>query len=265
MATTSLKSNAPNFRNAVFEVLGIDVRATNEHDLCVQVVNWITDRKSAYICFADVHSIMVAQNNRDAFDALSSADVVSPDGTPLVWIGKWLNKLPATRVCGPDFMPALIEYTANADIRHYFYGGQPGVAETLAQRFQARFPNLQIAGWDCPPFRKLTSEEEKAAIERINQSKANIVWVGLGAPKQEIWMRDHREQLPGMILLGVGAAFDFHAGLIARAPKWMRAVGLEWLHRLASEPRRLWRRYMVLAPAFIWKVAYRRYFEKIKA
>ncbi len=147
-------------------------------------------------------------------------------------------------------MPALCERSSARGTRHFFYGGGPGVAESLAERLQARFPGLEVAGTHTPPFRPLSEAEDASVVRLINESRADIVWVGLSTPKQERWMAAHLGRLEAPVMLGVGAAFDFHAGVIARAPAWMQKSGLEWCYRLASEPRRLWRRYLVMAPRF---------------
>ena len=256
MAITSVRSRTKAFGMRTFDVLGVNVAEITSQRLCALIEKWVCEKTSAYVCFADVHSVMIAQNNRTALNALNSADVVSPDGTPLVWIGRTLRKFSVERVSGPDFMLHFIDSSTKMGIRHYFYGGGPGVAELLASRFQELYPDFQVAGWDTPPFRPLTLAEDRDAMRKIYEARADVVWVGLGAPKQEIWMEQHKGQLSGMTLLGVGAAFDMHAGIVSRAPVWMRQSGLEWLHRLLSEPRRLWKRYVVLAPIFICKVVF---------
>ncbi|MGI9405208.1 MAG: WecB/TagA/CpsF family glycosyltransferase [Hyphomicrobiaceae bacterium] len=185
-------------------------------------------------------------------NALSNADMVTPDGTPLVWVARMRGCGDMSRVCGPDLLPAVCAHSETMGWRHYFYGGAAGVAEDLAERLRAQFPRLQIAGTECPPFRPLRAEEETALLKRLADARADIIWVGLGCPKQERWMREHVRQIQGTVLIGIGAAFDYHTGRINRAPKWMRNTGLEWLHRLGSEPRRLWRRYVLMAPRFVW-------------
>ena len=160
-----------------------------------------------------------------------------------------------SRVCGPELMTAFCEETASKGYRHFFYGGAPEVAKDLAAHFAARFPGLIVAGTYCPPFRPLTLEEDREVVEAIEHSRADVVWVGLGAPKQERWMFEHRWRLSVPVLIGVGAAFDFHTGRVPRAPMWMRENGFEWLFRLAIEPRRLWKRYLVYGSQFVMLVA----------
>ncbi len=194
---------------------------------------------------------MRAQDDAKHMSALKGADMVTADGTPLVWVARLRGEKRLSRVPGPDLLSAVCERSEREGWSHYFYGGAEGVAGRLAERLQRDYPDINIAGTHCPPFRALSAEEKKTDIARINASGADIVWVGLGCPKQEIWMLENQAGLKGQVVIGVGAAFDFHTGRIERAPRWMRENGLEWLHRLASEPRRLWRRYLVLAPRFV--------------
>jgi N-acetylglucosaminyldiphosphoundecaprenol N-acetyl-beta-D-mannosaminyltransferase len=212
---------------------------------------WVTARENRYVCAADVHSVMRAQDDPSHMEALRRADMILPDGMPLVLVSRALGEKSIERVCGPDLMLRILESSVTEGWRHYFYGGAEGVADTLARKAAARCPGLLVAGMDCPPFRPLSVEENVAAIARINDAAPDIVWVGLGCPKQENWMLGNIDKLNGVVAIGVGAAFDFHSGRIARAPPWMRSKGLEWLHRLVSEPRRLWRRYLSLAPRFV--------------
>jgi N-acetylglucosaminyldiphosphoundecaprenol N-acetyl-beta-D-mannosaminyltransferase len=184
----------------------------------------------------------------------AEAAMVTPDGMPLVWLARRAGYR-ADRVYGPDLMLAVCEASQHTGWRHFFYGGNEGVADLLVARLQARFPGLQVAGTYCPPFRPLSDDESDAVVEQISAASADIVWVGLSTPKQERWMAQHVSRLHGCVLIGVGAAFDFHAGLKKQAPRWIQRSGLEWLFRLATEPRRLWRRYLRNNPEFIWRVA----------
>jgi N-acetylglucosaminyldiphosphoundecaprenol N-acetyl-beta-D-mannosaminyltransferase len=179
---------------------------------------------------------------------------VVPDGYPLVVLGRRKGYSLERRVYGPELMERFCEETAGRGYRHYFYGGAEGVAEELARRFAGRFTGMEIAGTYCPPFRALTPEEEREVCEKIRATRADVVWVGLSTPKQERWMARHREALNVPVMVGVGAAFDFHTGRVAQAPRWMRENGLEWFFRLMSEPRRLWRRYLVNGSEFAWLV-----------
>lgn len=155
------------------------------------------------------------------------------------------------RVCGPDLLVEVCTASVDIGLRHYFYGGAKGVAEDVARELRAVLPELHVAGVESPPFRPLTAAEESELLERVKTSHADIMWIGLGCPKQEQWMSDHVKKFPGVVLIGVGAAFDFQSKRIQRAPHWMQMWGLEWMHRLYSEPQRLWRRYLTLAPQYI--------------
>ncbi len=234
-------------------ILNIPVLNKNMVDAVSILSRWIKDKEGRYVCAADVHSIMRAQNDTAHLDALQQADMVTPDGRPLVWVGKLRGEKEMGRVCGPDLLPELCKKSVKQGWKHYFYGGADGVAESLGHKLQETYPDIEIVGWDCPPFRELTKVEQQDALKKIRNSRADIVWVGLGCPKQEIWMHDNIKQLDNQLLIGIGAAFDFHTGRIKRAPKWMQNYGLEWAHRLGSEPKRLWKRYMILAPQFIYK------------
>jgi N-acetylglucosaminyldiphosphoundecaprenol N-acetyl-beta-D-mannosaminyltransferase len=204
------------------------------------------------VCVTGVHGVMESQRDESLRRIHNAAGLVTPDGMPLVWISRWRGFRNTTRVYGPDLMLAVCERSMATGYRHFFYGGHDGVPEKLARRLERRFPGLTVAGTYSPPFRKLTPDERKAVVQRINDTKPDIVWVGLSTPTQERWMAEHVNELTASVLLGVGAAFDFHAGLKRQAPQWMRQNGLEWLFRLLNEPRRLGRRYLVNNPQFIW-------------
>jgi N-acetylglucosaminyldiphosphoundecaprenol N-acetyl-beta-D-mannosaminyltransferase len=180
--------------------------------------------------------------------------MVTADGMPIVWVQRQRGFPQAERVYGPDVMLALCEKTAGTGIRHFFWGGQPGVADQLVGRLKAQFPKLAVAGTYSPPIAELESQPDPAVIERLNASQADIIWIGLGSPKQDLWMSLYRPTLSAPLLIGVGAAFDMLAGVRSQAPRWMQRSGLEWLFRLAQEPRRLARRYLVYNPLFVWHV-----------
>ncbi|MET3473685.1 N-acetylglucosaminyldiphosphoundecaprenol N-acetyl-beta-D-mannosaminyltransferase [Novosphingobium sp. 1529] len=221
------------------------------------ILNWNCQRSAQYICVRDVHGIMRAQDDPDLLKIHDNAGLITPDGMPLVWLSRARGHKGVDRVCGADLVAALCDASQKTGARHYFYGGKPGVAERMAAELQSRYPEMQIVGMSTPPFGAMTQEEDRAATEEISVTRPDIVWVGLSTPKQEYWMRDHVGRIPGATLIGIGAAFDFYAGDVKRAPNWMHRSGLEWLHRLLSEPRRLWRRYLILAPKFVLLLLHR--------
>ncbi len=236
------------------DIVGVPISAIDMTQAIDRLAGWIGKPQSQYVCVADVHSVMVARANPSHMASMRGAAMVTPDGTPLVWVGRLLGRQ-ISRVCGPDLLPAVCAASEARGWRHYFYGGAPGVVDQLSAALAAKYPKLQIAGIHTPPFRSLSAEEDAAIMHEIAAAKPDILWIGLGCPKQERWMADHVERLPGVTLIGIGAAFDFHTNRVERAPTWMQRNGLEWLFRLLSEPRRLWRRYLVLAPQFIWHAA----------
>ncbi len=235
-----------------FDVLGLDVAITNLERAAHTILGWANDNTGRFVCVRDVHGVMLSVKSPRLRQLHKSAAMITPDGMPLVFLGR-LAGHDIGRACGADLMEKLIEIGQNPGIKHYFFGGKPGVAELLVEKFEKTCPKAKIVGIECPPFREFTPAESVAIIDRITKSKADILWVGMSTPKQEYWMESVFKKLPAT-LIGVGAAFDFHAGQVRRAPKWMQKSGLEWLHRLASEPRRLWRRYLILAPKFVWLV-----------
>ena len=204
-----------------------------------------------YAVVLTVHSVMTARFDRGLATVLNSADMGAPDGMPLVWALRSLGVSGQTRVYGPNLMLALCEQAARLGHRVFLYGGREEMLPLLSEKLLGRFPTLPIAGVYAPPFRPLTAEEDAECVRRIRASDADMVFVGIGAPKQEQWMYAHRHLLPGMVMLGVGAAFDFHAGRVRQAPPWMQAAGLEWLFRLSMEPARLWKRYVLFNPLFV--------------
>ena len=233
-------------------ILGIPIGAVDMPLTLATLDAWIKERKSRYVCATDVYNVTSARTNARHKAALLGADLIVPDGTPLTWIGRLRGNRQIKRVCGPDLLFAACEHPQAKGWRHYFYGGAEGVADQLAEKLKKRYPGLKVAGTECPPFRPLTDEETDRMVDRVERAGTDIMWIGLGCPKQELWMHDHVHRFKGVVLIGVGAAFDFHTGRVARAPLWMQKFGLEWLHRLVSEPKRLWKRYLVYAPRFIF-------------
>jgi N-acetylglucosaminyldiphosphoundecaprenol N-acetyl-beta-D-mannosaminyltransferase len=242
----------PTATPATAEILGIPL-AVSDYE---QVMDWmdamIAAGRRGYLTAAAVNLIMAAQEDPDTRAAVLGATLAVPDGQPLVWALHALGHARATRVYGPDLMAVFCARCARAGTPIYLYGGRsPEALAELEQRLRERFVGLHIAGGFSPPFRALTAEEESLAIEQINGSGAAVVWVGTGQPKQEKWMAHMRPRLTAPLLVGVGAAFDFHAGLVSQAPSWMQRNGLEWAYRLSREPRRLWRRYARYNPLFV--------------
>ena len=219
----------------------------------MQMQDWIARRGACqYVAVTGMHGVTEAQHDPQFKEILNSAGLVVPDGYPLVWLGRRTGLAHLhRRVYGPELMEEFLRTTAAKGYRHFFYGGAPGIAEELAARMSARFEGLAVVGTYCPPFRELIPQEDEGVRQAINLAKPDVVWVGLSTPKQERWMYLHRTLLNAPVLVGVGAAFDFHTGRVPQAPGWMREHGFEWLYRLCREPRRLWRRYLVYGSQFV--------------
>jgi N-acetylglucosaminyldiphosphoundecaprenol N-acetyl-beta-D-mannosaminyltransferase len=232
-------------------ILGVGVSALNMAMALEIIEGWIERREPHYVCVTGVHGVMESQRDGELRRIHNRAGLVTPDGMPLVWLSRLQGFHHVERVYGPDLMLALCERSAAKGYRHFFYGGAEGVPEQLASVLQKRFPGLQVAGTFSPPFRSLTADEDDRIVQMINAAAPDIVWVGLSTPKQERWMAGHRERLTAPVLIGVGAAFDFLTGRKPQAPHWMQRAGLEWLFRLLTEPRRLWRRYLYHNPRFV--------------
>lgn len=233
------------------EILGVAVSATDPTAVLERIAGWLDRREANYVCVNTVHSLLCAREDPRLREIYRRAGIVTPDGMPLVWISRWRGESAVRRVYGPDLLLACCETFRSRGIRHYFYGGAEGVAERLADRLQARFPGLKVAGTMSPPFRRLDADEREDIARRVEATKPDIIWVGLGCPKQDYWMADHVQRLAPAVQIGVGAAFDFHSGRKRQAPIWMRRSGLEWLFRLLSEPRRLAGRYLVGNTRFV--------------
>jgi len=236
------------------DVLGVPVSAITMAQAVQIIGEWVATRTPNYVCVTGVHGVMESDRDEALRQIYASAGLVTPDGMPLVWLAHRAGYRHVERVYGPDLMLAVCAAFGLHKWRHFFYGGASGVPSLLVQRLRARFPDLQVGGMWSPPFRPLAPAEDDALVSRINASQSDIVWVGLSTPKQERWMAAHVGRLNAPVLIGVGAAFDFHAGLKRQAPRWMQRNGLEWSFRLMSEPRRLWKRYLTNNPKFVWKV-----------
>jgi len=238
-----------------FNVLGVGVCAINMNMALDIIHQWISEKKPNYVTITGVHGVIECQFDDDLRRIHNDAGMVTPDGMPMVWLGRKKGFEFMDRVYGPDLMLAVCETSQTTGYRHFFYGGNDGVPELLRDKLVERYPGLQVVGTYSPPFRPLIDEEQAAAIDMINDADPDIVWVGLSTPKQERWMAAHVGRLRASALIGVGAAFDFHAGLKMQAPRWVQRSGLEWLFRLISEPRRLWRRYLKNNSLFLVLIA----------
>lgn len=234
-------------------VLGVGVSSVNMTLALDTIDDWIERRDQHYVCVTGVHGVMESQRDPDLRRIHNRAGLVTPDGMPMVWLSWLHHQRQVDRVYGPDLMLACCARSVRRGYRHFFYGGADGVADRLAARLRARFPGLQTVGTYTPPFRRLTEVEDEQLVRLIDEAEPDIVWVGLSTPKQERWMAEHVERLSAPVLIGVGAAFDFNAGLKRQAPRLIQRAGLEWLFRLTTEPRRLWKRYLTNNPAFVWK------------
>lgn len=242
-------------------ILGVNIAVTNMQDTVELILSQINELKGKFICLSNVHTTVMSDQDEEYRKIQNAAFLALPDGSPLALLQRLRGYKGAEQVAGPDLMPALWKATENTGISHYFYGSSQETIDALRVRLQRKYPGLAIAGMEAPPFRPLTEEEDENAVRKINESGAQIVWVGLGAPKQERWMYEHQVSV-NALMLGVGAGFDFHAGTVRRAPAWMRNHYLEWLYRLIQDPKRLWKRYvetngkfilLSVKDAFCWK------------
>ena len=237
-------------------VLGVGVSPVTPARAVSTIDEWIRSGRREYVCVSGVHGVMECQRDGDLKRIHNDAGLVVPDGMPLVWVSKARGHHDVSRVYGPDLMLKVCEEGLARGWRHYLYGGAEGVPQLLQESLSGRYPGIRFVGAWSPPFRPLSDEEADGVADDINRSGADIVWVGLSTPKQERWMDRFRARLDAPALIGVGAAFDFHAGLKPQAPGWMQRSGLEWLFRLLSEPRRLGPRYLRNNPAFVSRIAW---------
>lgn len=221
-------------------ILGVNIAVTNMAQTVQYIENNLEKLRGKYICVSNVHTTVMAHDNPAYRNVQNSAAIALPDGKPLSVVSRKRGYTEAERVTGPDLMEEL--FTRENGLKHFFYGDKEETLQILQQKLKEKYPDIQIAGMISPPFRSLSQAEEKAYIQQINDSGADIVWIGLGAPKQENWMYEHQGMLHG-VMIGVGAGFSYHAGLIKRAPKWMQRMSLEWFYRLMQDPVRLFKRY----------------------
>ena len=244
-AHPAMASTAP-----TFDVIGQPVHGVTPSTALTVMEQAVAAGRSAFVCFANVHGLVLARQDAELRRAYAEALLVAPDGMPLVWVGRRAG-VAVERVYGPDMALEACGLAARRGWPVYFFGGGNGVARSFAETARALYPALTIAGVETPPFAPLDAERVAREAAAIARSGARVVLVGLGCPKQEIWMRLAAPHAPGVLMLGVGAAFDFHTGRVRQAPEWMMRSGLEWLYRFVQEPRRLWRRYLVNNPVFV--------------
>lgn len=238
-------------RPARVRIMGVNVSAITMADALATVEGWIERKSRNYVCITGVHGVIESQSDPRLLAIHDQAGMVTPDGMPLVWMARRLGYRHTQRVYGPDLMLKLTQLSAERGYRQFYFGGAPGLADQLRSRLEERFPGLQVAGTYSPPFRPASAEEDEAIVAQINTARPDIVWVGLSTPKQEFWMDAHLGAIEAPVMIGVGAAFDFLAGTKRQAPAWMQRNALEWLFRLVTEPRRLWRRYFSIVPRFL--------------
>lgn len=231
-------------------VLGMRVDATSYEETSERVARWAMEGRSAYVCVANVHMAMETRDSEEFRGVVNGADLVVPDGKPLVWALRGLGMSGASQVRGADLVTHVIERASQEEVPIGLYGGTPESLQAFTRFIDQRFPQAQVACQIAPPFRPLTREEDLAVTRQIEDSGARVLFVGIGCPKQEKWMAEHRGRF-GAVMLGVGAAFDFHTGQIRQAPRWMQRAGLEWVFRLMMDPRRLWKRYAKHNPRFL--------------
>jgi N-acetylglucosaminyldiphosphoundecaprenol N-acetyl-beta-D-mannosaminyltransferase len=236
-------------------VLGTKIAALNLAAAVDRIDGWLAGEETGrYICVTGVHGVIEGLRDPEIRRVHNAAAACVPDGMPMTWVGRLRGHRDMDRVYGPDLMLALLGLSARKGYTSFFFGGAEGVAEELRARMEERFPGLVVVGTYCPPFRPLTDEEGAEIIADINQRTPDLVWVGLSTPKQEIFMERFHRDLKAKVMIGVGAAFDFHTGRVSQAPRWMMRSGLEWFYRLCTEPRRLGPRYLRNNPTFIWHI-----------
>ncbi|MBR2122554.1 MAG: WecB/TagA/CpsF family glycosyltransferase [Lachnospiraceae bacterium] len=234
-------------------ILGVDFRVSDIDEAVMYVTSHIDRLRGKYICFSNSHTAVMSRENKEYRDVQNGAALVFADGMPVVRQQHRKGYPSAERVAGPDFMETMFRATMNGSVSHYFYGSTPENIRLLSEKLPESYPGMVIKGMYSPPFRAISEEEDEEDIRRINESGADIVWVGLGAPKQEKWMAAHEDRI-NAVMIGVGAGFDFYAGTVHRAPKWIQQIGFEWLYRLFQDPKRLIRRYVVNNAKYIWYV-----------
>ena len=239
-------------KNNRFYILNVGISAIDMDDACLFIEDAVSKKERKYICVCPVSTIIGCNRNEKVLKSVNSADLATPDGMAVAWIGRMLGHKNIRRVYGPDLMQNICDISVKKGYRNYFYGAIQDTLNKLQEKLSNKYPELIISGSFSPPFRQLTKEEDNKIVEEINRSDSDIVWVGLGSPKQDVWMYEHRGRINAPVMIGVGAAFDFLAGTKTQAPRWLRENGFEWLFRLITEPKRLWRRYLIDCPLFVY-------------
>jgi N-acetylglucosaminyldiphosphoundecaprenol N-acetyl-beta-D-mannosaminyltransferase len=239
------------------KILGIGFDLVDYRSAFEQIANGKESGKCKLVIMMNPHSVSLCRRDAEVHDVITRADLVLPDGTGIIWASRILGFENRGRVTGPKLMLKICNWGREKKLRHFFYGGAEGVADKLAANLSSKYIGLQVAGTYSPPFRQLSKEEYRIIIDKINSTKPDILWVGLGAPKQEKWMDEHRSKINAAAMIGVGAAFDFHSGNVKWAPEWIRKLGLEWAYRFAQNPKRMWRRNLD-SPRFLLNVIIQR-------
>lgn len=237
-------------------VLGVGVSAINMDEAVDLISAALVAGRKGYVCVTGVHGVMEAQKDAGFRRILNNSFLTTPDGMPTVWVGRWYGKSQMARVYGPDLMLEVCAASVSRRYKHFLYGGGPGTAESLKASLEAKVPGVNVVGTYTPPFRPLDREEQQKVVQTIAKLKPDIIWVGLSTPKQERFMADFLPRLDTTLMIGVGAAFDIHTGNLQDAPQWVKSLGLQWMHRLIQEPRRLWKRYLINNPLFLYKIAF---------
>jgi N-acetylglucosaminyldiphosphoundecaprenol N-acetyl-beta-D-mannosaminyltransferase len=253
-AVVPYSSSDSTFKTDRVNVLGVGISAINMQDAVDRCHDLISSDGKGYVCVTGVHGVTEAQHDPKFREILNKSFLTTPDGMPMVWVGRVRGFGRIERVYGPDFMWELCRQSVERGQTHFLYGGKEGTADCLGQVLKTAFPGIQIVGTYTPPFRPLTNDEKVSLKTRIREVHPDVMWVGLSTPKQERFMAEYLGQLEVKLMIGVGAAFDIHTGQVKDAPSLMKSVGLQWLHRLWQEPKRLWRRYLINNPLFVWRI-----------
>lgn len=238
-------------------ILGVNIAVTSKQEMTQYLCQNIKKYSGRYICISNVHTTVMSYEDEKYRQIQNNASFALPDGKPLSIVQKKRGFEKAQRVTGPDLMGSIFEQSMNNGFRHFFIGSTKETLDTLKLKLEQRYPGLEIAGMYSPPFRRMSDLEDGELMKKVCDARADFVWIGLGAPKQEFFMADHKDKMPGL-MIGVGAGFDYFAGNIKRAPKWMQKCCLEWLYRLCQEPKRLWKRYLVTNTKFLWLIITKR-------